>query len=151
MNPVFEVNKTSRTIFLEILENYSLEQLNKIPEGFSNNIIWNIGHVIAAQQSLVYRLSGLPLHVSDVFIEKYKKGTKPEAAVSETEVTEIKELLSATLMQCHKDYTEGIFTTYQEYTTSMGITLRSVEDALHCNNFHEGLHLGVIMSLRKFV
>ena len=78
MEVSFEINKTSRNILLKFLENYSLEQLNTIPEGFSNNLIWNIGHIIVVQQMLVYKLSNLPMHISDVMAEKFKKGTKPE-------------------------------------------------------------------------
>ena len=33
----------------------------------------------------------------------------------------------------------------------LGNTLTNVTDALQFNNYHEGLHLGVIMSLKKFV
>jgi hypothetical protein len=29
-------------------------------EGYSNNLIWNIAHIIVVQQMLVYKLSGLP-------------------------------------------------------------------------------------------
>ena len=73
MNPVFEVQKTIREILLKVLDSHSLEQLNKIPEGFNNNIIWNVGHCVAAQQTLVYKLSGLPTMVSEDFILKYRK------------------------------------------------------------------------------
>nr|WP_315240747.1 DinB family protein [uncultured Flavobacterium sp.] len=151
MNSVFEVQKTIREILLKILDNHSLEQLNKIPEGFSNNLIWNIAHCIAAQQSLVYKLSGLPSKVSEDFIARYSKGTKPEGYVSQSEVDEIRIMLSETFHQAQKDYADKIFVDYREYTTSMGFTLRNVEDALSFNNYHEGTHTGIIMSIRKFV
>jgi hypothetical protein len=151
MNPVFEVQKTIREILLKILDNHSLEQLNKIPEGFSNNLIWNIGHCVSTQQVLVYKLSGLPTMVSEEFIAKYKKGTKPEGDVSQTEVDEIRNLLSSTLDQTQNDFDSNIFVNYSEYTTSMGFTLRNILDALNCNNYHEGIHTGIIMSIRKFV
>jgi hypothetical protein len=151
MNSVFEVQKTSREILLKVLDNHSLEQLNKIPEGFSNNLIWNIAHCIAAQQSLIYKLSGLPSIVSEDFISKYSKGTKPEGDVSQAEVDEIRRLLSETLHQVQKDYADQVFVNYREYTTSMGFTLRNVEDALSFNNYHEGTHLGIILSIRKLV
>jgi hypothetical protein len=61
MEAIFKAWTTSRNLYLRFFEEYSLEQLNKIPEGFSNNLIWNIGHVIVAQQSLVYRGSNQPM------------------------------------------------------------------------------------------
>lgn len=151
MKSVLEVHKTLRSILIKVLDSHSLEQLNKIPEGFNNNLIWNIGHCIATQQVLVYKLSGLPTLVSDEFITKYKKGSKPEGDVSQEEVLEIKELLSTTAEQTIEDFRNQLFISYNEYTTSMGFTLRNVEDALNFNNYHEGIHTGIIMNIRKLV
>jgi len=151
MNSVFDVQKTIREILLKILDNHSLEQLNKIPTGFSNNIIWNVAHCVAAQQTLVYKLSGLPTMVSEDFILKYRKGTKPEGDVSQAEVDEIKALLTATLEKTQNDFESGLFVDYNEYTTSMGFTLKNIQGALDFNNYHEGIHTGIIMCIRKFV
>jgi len=151
MNSVFDVQKTIREILLKILDNHSLEQLNKIPTGFSNNIIWNVAHCVAAQQTLVYKLSGLPTMVSEDFILKYRKGTKPEGDVSQVEVDEIKALLTATLEKTQNDFESGLFVDYNEYTTSMGFTLKNIHGALDFNNYHEGIHTGIIMCIRKFV
>jgi hypothetical protein len=151
MNSVFEVQKTIREVLLKVLDNHSLEQLNKIPEGFSNNLIWNIAHCVSSQQVLIYKLSGLPSLVSEEFIAKYRKGTKPEGDVSQTEVDEIRVLLSSTLDQVQKDYANNIFVTYTEYLTSMGFLLKDIDGALSFNNYHEGIHTGIIMSIRKFV
>jgi hypothetical protein len=151
MNSVFEVQKTSRSILLKIVDNYSLEQLNKIPQGFSNNIIWNVAHCISVQQSIVYKLSGLPAVVSEEFILKYRKGTRPEGDVSQEEVEEIRTLLSTTLEKTENDFSSGLFVDYNEYTTSLGNTLKNIQGALEFNNFHEGIHTGIIMSIKKFV
>lgn len=151
MNSVFEVQKTIREIFLKVLDHHSLEQLNKIPEGFSNNLIWNIAHCISSQQVLIYKLSGLPTMASEEFIAKYRKGTKPEGDVSQVEVDEIRTLLFATLDQTEKDFEDKIFVDYHEYTTSLGFTLKDINGALDFNNYHEGIHTGIIMSIRKFV
>ena len=151
MSQLFTITETSRNMVSKILENHSLEQLNKIPEGFSNNLIWNITHIVVTQQLLVYKLSGLPTMVSDEIIEKYKKGTKPEQTATQEEVDEIKSLLFATIKKTKEDYENGIFKNFQEYPTSTGFILNTVEDAMAFNNFHEGLHIGILMSLRKFV
>ena len=61
MENTFKIWETNRKLYLNFLNTYNLEQLNKIPDGFSNNIIWNIGHIVVSQQALVYRLSGLQI------------------------------------------------------------------------------------------
>jgi hypothetical protein len=73
----------------QFLKGYSLAQLNSIPQGHNNNLIWNIAHIIVVQQMLVYKLSGLPMKISDTLVEKYKKGTKPEQDATQAEVDEI--------------------------------------------------------------
>jgi hypothetical protein len=151
MNQLFTISETSRNLVSKILENHSLEQLNKIPEGFSNNLIWNIAHVVVTQQLLVYKLSGLKMNVSDEMIEKYKKGTKPEHTVTQAEVDEINSLLFMTIEKTKEDYDNRIFKNFHEYPTSTGFVLRNVEDALIFNNFHEGLHIGIMMCLKKFL
>nr|WP_315157204.1 DinB family protein [uncultured Flavobacterium sp.] len=151
MQDTFEVNRTSRKMLSSYFENYTLEQLNKIPEGFSNNLIWNIAHVVVTQQILVYKLSGLPMSVSDEMVELYRKGTKPERDVTQAEADEIKALLFKTVDQAEADYNSGIFVNYQEYPTSTGFVLQSAKGALEFNNFHEGLHIGIMMSIRKFI
>jgi len=151
MKDTFEVNRTSRKMLNAYFENYTLEQLNKVPEGFTNNLIWNIAHVIVTQQLLVYKLSGLPMMVSDEMVDKYRRGTKPEQDVTQAEADEIQALLFDTLHKTEVDYNNGLFVNYQEYPTSTGFVLESTVGALQFNNFHEGLHLGIMLSIRKFV
>ena len=151
MQRTLEISRTSRKIVSQFLDSYPLEQLNKIPEGFKNNLIWNIAHIVVTQQLLVYKFSGLPMLVSDELAQKYMKGTKPERDAIQADIEEIKSLLSKTIDQTEEDYDNGIFKNYQEYPTSTGFVLRNVEDAMVFNNFHEGLHIGIMMSLRKFV
>ena len=151
MQHTFDITSTSRKIVSQFLENHSLEQLNKIPDGFKNNLIWNIGHIVVVQQVLVYKLSGLPMMVSDELVQKYMKGTKPENNATQAEVDEIKSLLLKTIDQTKEDFDNKIFKNFQEYPTSTGFTIKSAEDAMVFNNFHEGLHIGIMMGLRKFI
>ncbi len=58
--------------FVKLLNELSVEQLNKIPDEFRNNIIWNFAHLLAIQQSIFYRLSGLESRIDAAFINTYK-------------------------------------------------------------------------------
>lgn len=100
---------------------------------------------------LVYRLSGLTPLVSETFIDKYKNGSKPDELTTQEEVNEIKALLTSTLDQTLVDYEEGKFKNYQEYQTKTGFLLKNLEDALQFNNYHEGIHLGFIMKIKKYI
>lgn len=151
MKSVIKTWKTSRKIYLDYFEKYDLEQLNKIPAGFNNNLIWNIGHVIVAQQSLIYRLSSLPMNVSAELFERYRPGTKPTSAVSQAEADELRRMLSSLVDQTESDLESGVFQTFSERQTATGFLLSTLEDSLHFNNYHEGLHLGCMLSIRKFI
>ena len=151
METSFEINKTSRNVLLTFLEKYTLEQLNTIPEGFSNNLIWNIGHIIVVQQMLVYKLFDLQMMISDEMVEKYKKGTKPEHNVNREEVDEIKVLLFSTLEKTRNDLEKNKFQKYNEFTSMSGFTIRTAADAIVFNNYHEALHTGIMMQIRKFI
>ncbi|KAA5827293.1 DinB family protein [Algibacter amylolyticus] len=152
MQFTFEVLNNIRPFFKKHIENNSLEDLNKIPEGFNNNIIWNIGHVMVTAQLLAYKLSGLPMNVSDELVNKYRKDSKPEAAVSQAEVDEIEALLVSTLKDLELDYKNGVFKEYNTYTVSTtGNTLTNIDDALQFILLHESMHLGYILALIRAV
>lgn len=151
METTFDINETSRKVLLNFLNELNLKQLNTVPQGFKNNIIWNIGHIIVVQQLLVYNLSGLPMMVSDELIAKYRKGSYPNGDVTQNEVDELKGLLFSTLEKTKEDFQKEIFKTFNEFTTMTGFKVTSAKSAMEFNNFHEGLHIGIIMQLRKFV
>lgn len=151
MQDPITITRVNRKALEKILDTYSLEQLNKVPEGFKNNLIWNIAHVVVTQQLLVYKLSGLPMLVGEEMIDLYRKGTKTERPATALEVAEIKKLLFTTLDKTEKDLSDNIFENYNDYETSTGFVLKSVQDAINFNNFHEGIHLGYILALKKSI
>lgn len=151
MDTQFEVLKKSRELVLNLIDGLTIEQLHKIPEGFNNNIAWNVAHLVVTQQLLHYKLSGLQCLVSDELIDNYRKGTKPSETLTEEELEEVKELLLGLPDTLKEDFEAGIFTDYTSYKTSTGFVLDSFKTALAFNNMHEGMHLGVIMAMRKLV
>ena len=151
MDTSFRFWKTSREQFLGFFDKYTLEQLNKIPSGFSNNLIWNIGHVIVVQQALIYKGSGLEGYISDELFNLYMPGTKPTGNTSQEEVDNLKKLLMSLIEKTEADIENGKFITFNEKMIGVGFYLSSFEDALEFNNYHEGLHLGYMTNIRKFV
>ena len=151
MEATFRIWQTSRGLYQNFLDSYSLEQLNTIPVGMSNNLIWNIGHVIVSQQKLMYELSGLPMHIPDSLFEKYQNGSRPDGKTTQTEVDEIKKLLSEMVEKTKADFEAGIFKEFHPYQTKTGFHLGTLKEAMEFNNYHEGIHLGIMMSIKKYI
>ena len=151
MKTQFDILKKSRALTLKAIDGLTLEQIHTIPDGFKNNIAWNVAHLVVTQQLLHYKLSGLNCLCPDDLIKAHTKGTFPTKTFTQEEFDEVLELFTGLPDTLEEDYNAGIFKEYNEYPTSTGFTLNSIATAIPFNNYHEGLHLGVIMSLKKFV
>lgn len=151
MKTQFDVLRKSRELVAKELEGLSLDQIHKIPEGFKNNIAWNVAHLVVTQQLLHYKLSGLNCLCPDDLIEAHKKGTVPTKTFTEEEFEEVKELLIGLPDTLEEDFEAGIFESYNEYPTSTGFVLTSINTAIAFNNFHEGIHYGIIRAIKKLV
>lgn len=135
-----------------VMDGLSIEQLNKIPAGMSNNIIWNFAHLPATQQRLFYMFSNLPTTIDTTFIKKYVSGTKPEGDVTAQEFADIKQLYANAIDKFEDDYKAGIFKEFNSYTTSsLGITMYNIDDAITTSTIHDGLHFGYIRALKHLV
>ena len=62
-----------------------------------------------------------------------------------------KELLIGLPDTLQEDFEAGIFENYTEYPTSTGFVVSSIDNAIPFNNFHEGIHYGIIRSIKKFL
>ena len=154
MEKRIEKIKNFRLHLLNQINGLTTNQLNKIPEGFNNNIVWNVVHLICAQQNMCYVRSGLPIVVDDKYFSSYMPGTKPVSFVSEEEIEAIKKLFISSMEQLQTDYTKEIF---KNYTPSVmipnvyGFEVRNIEDALEYLLYHEGFHVGCISSLKHLM
>jgi hypothetical protein len=151
---IFMINKFNRyrkvrQLLLDTVSNLTTEQLNHIPAGFNNNIIWNMGHVIAAQQGICYRRAGKPLQIEDVFFETFKPGSKPEKFFDSHDIDVIKNLALSTIDGFEKDYIQKQFEQYETWTTRFGAEITSIDVAAEFVFFHEGLHTGYVMAMKK--
>ncbi|MHB1921162.1 MAG: DinB family protein [Chitinophagaceae bacterium] len=151
MNIKIDRIKKTRIALLGMVQDVTLEQLNRVPVGFNNNIIWNIGHLISTLQGICYIRSGLPVHIEEKIFLKFKSGTKPQTPVAQLEVDQLKTLFLSEIDQLESDYEAKSFGHYQSWTTRYGVEITSIEDAIEFLLFHEGLHLGYIQALMHVV
>lgn len=144
-----EAHHQIRINLFEILKTTSLDDLMFIPDGFNNHIFWNIAHCLATQQLLHYYLTGNEIKVDRRWIDHYKKGTLPNFDVNDSNVEDLAFLLKETSKILVEDYDKGLFDNYQSYTTSFGMDLRNIKEAIIFNNMHESLHYGYILAQKR--
>jgi hypothetical protein len=153
MNELPEINrvKKTRAFLLDTVKDLSIEKLNIVPPGFSNNIIWHLGHLIASQQGICYLRPGLPPVVEEYLVQLFKSGTKPERFFNAEEAETIKQTLFSSLDQLNTDLQHNLFANYTTWTTRYGVELKSIDDALQFMLFHEGLHSGYVTYMQRLI
>lgn len=153
MTTTFRILRQGRDNYISILDSFNLDQLNTVPIGYNNNLIWNIAHVVATFDILAYKLNGLAPKLDMKFIDEFKKGTSPTRIVNQEFVDDLKSKLKSQINQVKEDVQANIFPSImpRPYMTSYHYELKTIEDIMHFNLIHESLHLGIIMSLRKFI
>ncbi|MCB9261148.1 MAG: DinB family protein [Flavobacteriales bacterium] len=146
----FEILRETRKNIVKVVEGLSIEQLNEIPTGYNNNMMWNLGHILCTQQALNYRLTNQPMNIEIGYIEKFKKGTQAAVYVQSdfdyflNHLFELVDILET-------DYSEGKFKEFMPYETSYGIKLNNIEEAIEFAAIHEALHLGYIMAQKRAI
>jgi hypothetical protein len=154
MDKRIEKIKGFRTFLLQQIEELTTELLNKIPEGFNNNIIWNLGHLISAEQNICYVKSGVPVIIEDKYFSPYLPGTKPTSFVDEKNIAIIKEYFISTIDQLNADVEHKLFSNYSPSVVIpkvYGFEVNNIDDALEYLLYHEGFHAGSVMSLKRIV
>lgn len=91
------------------------------------------------------------MSVPTKFVEKFRKGTVPDGQATQKEIDELSAYLFSTVENTKADYEAKVFKTYEAFTTATKFEIKSIDDALVFNLFHEGLHLGIILSLQKAI
>ena len=149
MQNTFDILKKNRQYILQLIDTYGFEQLNSVPKNFANSIIWNIGHLLVTEKTLTYGLSNLEIPlVSAEVVETFRKGTFP-ADYSVKQWEEIRTVFVQSVEQTEQDYRKGLFAEFKPYTTSIGVYLADIETTIRYILYHEGIHTGVIQSIRK--
>ena len=151
MEPKRSILEHNRKIFYKILKSYPLDQLNKVPEGFNNSIFWNVTHCVVVQQRLMYHLSGNSIHIDKKWLDNYDKGTFPKIPATIEDLKSVKVLLFSTLKYLDEDIKNSLFKKYRSFTSSTNQIIDSYDSALAFVLFHDGIHLGSILAIRKFI
>jgi hypothetical protein len=151
MERAFNNIRKNRLNFLELVSELSNEKINEIPDGFNNNLIWNLGHIIASQQILCYEFSNNAPVIEEAYISKYRRGTKPGQFVNPSEFEELASYLIPTIDKTEDDLRNDLFINYSPRTLYSGIELITIDDAIRFTAVHDGMHFGYAMAIKRIL
>ncbi|MBG9944788.1 DinB family protein [Brevibacillus formosus] len=145
---LFQQLEDYRQETLKAINGLTDEDANIIPEGFSNNILWNLGHIYLDQYLWIAHLTKETIPIPPGFNEWFNFGTKP--ADWDTPPPNLEVLV--TLLQeqpqkiqaAYKDRLEEEFP-----ATESG--MHTIAQVLVRTIYHEGAHLASLNTIRRFL
>lgn len=143
---LFKQLKTYRNELLTVVEEVTEEEADLIPEGFNNNIRWNLGHVLLDQYLWIQVLTKEEHPLPAAYNDWFGFGTNPSHFTVET--PRLQELLGSLRRQPDDILERNRYRLEQEFpSTDMG--MHTIEQVLVRTIFHEGLHLGAIQAIKR--
>ncbi|HLR42291.1 MAG TPA: DinB family protein [Pseudogracilibacillus sp.] len=142
---VFQQLDLVRKITLSELDGITEEQADIIPEGFRNNIRWNLGHIYTLQNSLLAHNAGMDLTTPKHYEALFSPGTKPADWEGDLpSLTEIIEKLTDQPAQIK----EALSGKLDEPAIKPFIKQNNVGQILTFTFYHEGLHISTIKAFK---
>ncbi|UKK99399.1 DinB family protein [Brevibacillus brevis] len=144
---LFQQLEDYRQETLKAIDGLTNEDANIIPDGFSNNILWNLGHIYL-DQYLCAHLTKETIPLPPGFKEWFNFGTKP--ADWKTPPPNLETLVSLLQEQPQKIQAAYKDRLDEEFpATESG--MHTIAQVLVRTIFHEGMHLASLNTIRRFL
>ena len=151
MDRHFRILRQNRGLFISMLNDLSIEQMNEVPAGFNNNIAWNFAHINSVMQSINYSKASVKGKIPQDIVDKYQRGTRPEQFITEAEMNYQKQMAMELVDEMEKDWNSGLLVSYSPFKTSLGVSIENNLDGLIFTGAHDFLHLGYAWALKRLV
>ncbi|WP_059174159.1 DinB family protein [Bacillus sp. FJAT-27445] len=145
---LFNQLRDYRNDILGCVADLSEEAADNVPAGFNNNIRWNLGHIYLDQLLWIKHLTKEPIEIPEGFNDWFGFGTSPPTWNSQPpSLDELRQLLSSQPDWIKETYGDRLDETFTETESGM----QTIAQVLVRTIYHEGIHLGAIFALRKFI
>ena len=143
---IFKQVDMVRQSTLKEMEGLSEEQADQIPEGFRNNIRWNLAHIYVTQNILLSDYGGKNIETPSRDLEMFAPGTKP--ADWEEEAPTLEEIKKQLEDQPAK-LKEALSGQMDDEAKEAFMSLPTVGEILNFTLYHEGAHVGIVKAIKK--
>ncbi len=121
-----------------------------IPEGFKNNVRWNLGHIATVTDQLANYPAGEKPELAKPFHQSFANGTSPKDWNDETpSLEEIIQALEEQPAKLKEKFAGRLSDPLPKPFSLVGVEFKTVGDLLAFNLYHEGLHAGQINTMLR--
>jgi uncharacterized damage-inducible protein DinB len=132
---------------LRVVKGVREEEADVIPEGFNNNIRWNLGHIYLDQYAWIKTLTGDELPYPTEYPALFQFKTKPADWEDEPpRLNDLIQLLTEQPLYIRKTYLERLDDLYPKKSG-----MRTVRQVLVRTLMHEGMHMETIKLYKKLI
>ncbi|MZQ83218.1 DUF664 domain-containing protein [Paenibacillus sp. 5J-6] len=135
-----------RNRLLKLVEGCPEDLRNVVPEGFNNSVHWQIGHVLAVTDRLVFTLSEQASLVPNNYISFFGNGTRPADWQEEPPAWDD---IIAQLKEQPAQIRESLHDKLEVPVKENMLKAATIEQLINSSVMHEANHLGVISAMMK--
>ncbi|NRF94824.1 DinB family protein [Paenibacillus frigoriresistens] len=142
----------ARQMTIGKVEGINEELFDIQPPQFNNTIRWNVGHIIAVMDSLVFKRITETSNLQEGFSDLFKGGTKPSDWTSTpASKAELVELLRKQLNDLNETFADRIDEKLPTPFQIRDFKLETIGDVIGFSIVHEGMHTTTISDLVKVI
>ncbi|GGO01642.1 DinB family protein [Saccharibacillus kuerlensis] len=145
---VFKLMDRAQASILKYLEDVPEEARKTIPEGFNNNLHWQLGHILAISDRVVNTFSGRELVFPETYAVYFAARTKPAEWQGEPpawdELIGELEQLPARFREAYADKLDEPLANLDNFAKA-----ETLGDLLTLNVAHMNQHMGIINALTR--
>jgi hypothetical protein len=150
---ILQQTLTFRTKVGELLLSIPEEDRTRIPSGWNNHALWHAGHLLTTPRLLTLGLAGRELGMPSHWRKLFSKDSAPATWPDNPSIPSYGEMVGAlgsTISEIVETLGPAISEPFANpYVTSTGVVLHSPAESLPFSFCHDGIHLGLILALRR--
>ncbi|WP_136608342.1 DinB family protein [Paenibacillus dokdonensis] len=147
---VFGLMLRTRSSIIQKVENLPEEKRNVIPEGFSNSIHWQLGHLLTITNIIVFQFAGKESVIPENYKTFFASGTKPADWTGEPPAWDV--LIQELTQQCKLIEDTFAGKLHEPLAVKENFAkAETVGEILIMNISHESSHSGMINAMLKIL
>lgn len=150
---IFKQLRFVRDNTLKRVTGMSDEELLVVPQGFNNNILWNLGHILLIHERFSFGFINEKMDIPGHYVELFGQGTKPATWGEQAQIPSLEELiplLHGQIDRIGRNLEERLNEVLEKpYVTSAGLEILTVKECLSFLLYHEGMHFAAIKAINQ--